>query len=60
MICINKFKKILGRKFNKHGELTKQWWSEDSLKQFGERADCIEKQYSNYRVRGKYQVSSRV
>ena len=45
-----------GRKFNKHGELTKNWWSSDSLKHFKKRADCVEKQYSNYKVRGKYKV----
>ena len=47
---------LSGRKFNKHGELTKDWWDSDSLKHFKKRADCVEKQYSNYKVRGKYKV----
>lgn len=49
-----------GRKFNKHGELTKQWWTKDSLKHFSTRADCIEKQYNNYRVRGKYKLNGKL
>lgn len=45
-----------GRKFNKHGELKKQWWSNASLVAFKEKSQCMIDQYSKYKVRGKYQV----
>lgn len=47
----------LGRKFNKNGELTAQWWSQDSLDAFNAKAKCVENQYSMYKVRDKYPVS---
>ncbi|CAB4000537.1 endothelin-converting enzyme 1-like [Paramuricea clavata] len=49
-----------GRKFNKYGELTKNWWSSDSLKHFKKRSDCVEKQYSSYKVRGKYKLNGKL
>ena len=45
-----------GRKFNKHGELKKQWWSNASLAAFKEKSQCMIDQYSKYQVRGKYRV----
>lgn len=46
-----------GRKFNKNGELTAQWWSRNSLDGFSAKAKCVENQYSMYKVRDKYPVS---
>ena len=46
-----------GRKFNKHGELRNQWWTNDSLAAFKNRSACIEDQYNNYKVNGEYKVS---
>ena len=45
-----------GRKFNKKGELSKQWWTNQSLVHFKKRAQCIVDQYSQYKIRGKYPV----
>ncbi|KAK3741544.1 hypothetical protein QZH41_002928 [Actinostola sp. cb2023] len=49
-----------GRKFNKKGELTAQWWSDGSLKEFNVKAECIEKQYSQYKVAGKYAINGKL
>ncbi|XP_048750053.2 neprilysin-1-like [Ostrea edulis] len=38
-----------GRQYDGDGIL-KQWWSNTSVKNFKERADCISKQYSSYTV----------
>lgn len=38
-----------GRQYDGDGIL-KQWWSNASIKNFKERADCISKQYSSYTV----------
>ncbi len=38
-----------GRKFDAHGNL-KNWWTEDDLKNFQERAACVEKQFDGYVV----------
>lgn len=46
-----------GRKFNKHGELRKQWWTNSSLAAFTKRSQCMIDQYNKYKVRGLYQVS---
>ena len=48
----------LGRKFDKNGDIVKEWWSNSSLMEFNKRAECIEEQYSKYKVQGKYPVSS--
>ena len=40
----------IGRKFNKNGELTAQWWSQDSLDGFNAKAKCVENQYSMYKI----------
>lgn len=56
MFIVDFFSFCLGRKFNKYGELTKNWWGSNSLKHFKKRADCIEKQYNNYKVKGAYKV----
>ena len=50
----------IGRKFNKNGELTAQWWSQDSLDGFNAKAKCVENQYSMYKVRDKYPVSRKL
>ena len=47
-----------GRKFNKHGELGKQWWTNSSLAQFKNRSQCMVDQYGKYKVRGEYAVRS--
>ena len=47
----------LGRKFDKNGDIVKEWWSNSSLMEFKKKAKCIEKQYSKYKVQGKYPVS---
>ena len=46
-----------GRKFDKNGDIVKEWWSNSSVKEFNKKAKCIEKQYSKYKVQGKYPVS---
>ncbi|KAK3724956.1 hypothetical protein QZH41_017165, partial [Actinostola sp. cb2023] len=46
-----------GRKFDKNGDIVKEWWSESALKHFSERAKCIEKQYSKYKIQDKYPLS---
>lgn len=49
---------ILGRKFDKNGDIVKEWWSKSSLMEFNKKSECIEKQYSMYKVQGKYPVRS--
>ena len=38
-----------GRKFDAHGNL-KNWWTPDDLKNYTERAECVEKQFDAYVV----------
>jgi membrane metallo-endopeptidase-like protein 1 len=38
---------ILGRQFDKHGNL-KQWWNNRTIAAFRRAASCIVDQYSNY------------
>lgn len=45
-----------GRKFDKNGDIVKEWWSKQSLIEFNRRSQCIEKQYSKFKVQGKYPV----
>ena len=45
-----------GRKFDKNGDIVKEWWSKSSLKEFNKKSKCIEKQYSKYKVQGRYPV----
>ena len=40
-----------GRKFDAHGNLT-NWWTAEDLKNFEERATCVEKQFDAYVVEG--------
>lgn len=47
---------IPGRKFDKNGDIVKEWWSDSALKHFSERAKCIEEQYSKYKIQEKYPV----
>eukprot|EP00794_Sanderia_malayensis_P007305 gene7305-8121_t len=49
-----------GRKFNKHGELKKQWWTDKSLKSFKQRSKCMQEQYSKYKVRDKYPINGKL
>lgn len=49
-----------GRKFNKNGELTAQWWSQDSLDGFNAKAKCVENQYWMYKVRDKYPINGKL
>ncbi|XP_065668573.1 endothelin-converting enzyme homolog isoform X2 [Hydra vulgaris] len=49
-----------GRKFNKKGELSKQWWTNQSLVHFKKRAQCIVDQYSKYKIRGKYPLNGKL
>lgn len=49
-----------GRKFDKNGDIVKEWWSNSSVKEFNKKAKCIEKQYSKYKVQGKYPISGKV
>lgn len=49
-----------GRKFNKHGELRKQWWTNSSLEHFKIKSKCMEDQYGNYKVRGKYKINGKL
>jgi len=49
-----------GRKFNKHGELKKQWWSKGSLQAFKNRSTCMQHQYSKYKVRGIYPINGKL
>ena len=47
----------IGRKFDKNGDIVKEWWSQGALKEFHNKAKCIEKQYYRYKVQDKYPVS---
>jgi len=38
-----------GRQYDKDGNM-KQWWSEEDIKKFKEKAQCIIDQYSNYTI----------
>lgn len=49
-----------GRKFDKNGDIVKEWWSKQSLIEFNRRSLCIEKQYSKFKVQGKYPISGKV
>nr|XP_058966733.1 endothelin-converting enzyme 2-like [Pocillopora verrucosa] len=49
-----------GRKFDKNGDIVKEWWSKQSLIEFNRRSQCIEKQYSKFKVQGKYPISGKV
>jgi len=49
-----------GRKFNKHGELGKQWWTNSSLSAFKNRSQCMVDQYSGYKVRGEYPINGKL
>ena len=51
------FDLFLGRKFDKNGDIVKEWWSASALKEFNTRAGCIRDQYSRYKVQDKYRVS---
>lgn len=39
----------VGRQFDKSGNL-KQWWDDDVIAKFKEKAQCIVEQYGNYTV----------
>lgn len=45
-----------GRKFDKNGDIVKEWWSKSSLMEFNKKSECIEEQYSKYKVQGRYPV----
>ncbi|XP_057314854.1 endothelin-converting enzyme homolog [Hydractinia symbiolongicarpus] len=49
-----------GRKFDKNGDIVTEWWSSQSLKKFNDKARCIEKQYSKYKVQDKYPISGKL
>eukprot|EP00794_Sanderia_malayensis_P007303 gene7303-8119_t len=49
-----------GRKFDKNGDIVKEWWSQSALKEFNKRASCIQKQYSRYKVQDKYPVKGKL
>lgn len=38
-----------GRRYDKDGNL-KQWWTEDTLREYEQRVQCIVQQYSQYNV----------
>ncbi|XP_033207207.1 neprilysin-4-like isoform X2 [Belonocnema kinseyi] len=38
-----------GRRYDENGNL-KQWWSEETLRHYHEKVECIIKQYSNYHL----------
>ena len=40
-----------GRQYDKHGNLA-QWWSEEAIKNFKEKAQCVIDQYGNFTVAG--------
>ncbi|PFX28586.1 Endothelin-converting enzyme 2 [Stylophora pistillata] len=54
------FKEDRGRKFDKNGDIVKEWWSKQSLIEFNKRSQCIEEQYSKFKVQGKYPISGKV
>ncbi|XP_002155074.2 neprilysin-4 isoform X1 [Hydra vulgaris] len=49
-----------GRKFDKNGDIVKEWWTRESLREFNKKANCIEKQYSQYKVQDLYRISGRL
>lgn len=42
-----------GREYDKHGNLH-QWWKNDTIERFKERANCFVKQYNQYSINGKH------
>uniref|UniRef100_T1ISF1 Peptidase M13 C-terminal domain-containing protein n=1 Tax=Strigamia maritima TaxID=126957 RepID=T1ISF1_STRMM len=40
---------LLGRRFDKYGNLT-QWWPEDTIEKFNRQAACFVEQYSTYQL----------
>jgi len=49
-----------GRKFDKNGDIVKEWWSQKSIEKFAEKANCMQKQYSKYKVQDKYPISGKL
>jgi len=49
-----------GRKFDKNGDIVKEWWSKSSLMEFNKKSECFEEQYSKYKVQGRYPISGKV
>jgi putative endopeptidase len=48
-----------GRKFDGHGNL-RDWWTPAAAQAFGQRADCLIRQYGAYRVLGDLRVDGRL
>ncbi|XP_002157184.2 endothelin-converting enzyme homolog isoform X1 [Hydra vulgaris] len=49
-----------GRKFDKNGDIVKDWWSKTSLEEFMKRSKCFEDQYSKYKIQDKHPVSGKL
>ncbi|XP_068742755.1 membrane metallo-endopeptidase-like 1 isoform X2 [Montipora capricornis] len=53
-----------GRKFNKDGEITENWWTNFTTKGFEKRAQCMVDQYNKYSVdggeRGPIQINGKL
>jgi len=49
-----------GRKFDKNGDIVKEWWSDEAIKEFNKRAKKFETQYSKYKVQGIHPVSGKL
>jgi len=41
---------LIGREFDRFGNLH-QWWNNKTVDKFKEAADCMIKQYSNYKIK---------
>jgi len=41
----------VGRQYDKNGNRT-QWWTNESITQFNERAQCLVEQYDQYSLQG--------
>ena len=42
---------IVGRQFDKDG-IQRMWWTEESVEEFNDRAQCFVEQYSEYEMFG--------
>lgn len=41
-----------GREYDKNGNLH-QWWNNKTIERFKEQANCLAKQYEQYKINGK-------
>ncbi|XP_031565040.1 endothelin-converting enzyme 1-like, partial [Actinia tenebrosa] len=47
-----------GRFYDKDGQ-KRNWWTNNSLQEFSKRSKCYEKQYSEYKIKGKWPINGK-